>query len=258
MKNIFCYYNIVNPPEFYRPNDEISGVFYIENKGKKEKKLKKIEIRLYEVYQEYKVKNTTTKKFVRVGGEVTIVKVPETTASWVNRSKSLIKYKKKPKEIIKPGEIKEFPFKFKLPSTWSPKISQTFKDWHFALVFRKKTGLKTNLGATPNTAYYVLPIQKSVRPPSVSNTFQRKESESGKLVSIESEKSNKLTKLFNISSKVKIDDISNILNVQRSNLMDKLIDLSDRVSFEIEGDFLIVDENFLSKFLVELGKEFNL
>lgn len=38
MAKIYCSYTILNPQEIYNPGGLISGIFYIENKGKRRKK----------------------------------------------------------------------------------------------------------------------------------------------------------------------------------------------------------------------------
>ena len=50
--DIYCGYKIEKAPETLEPNDEIEGIFIIENRGKKDKKLKKAFIKINELYLE--------------------------------------------------------------------------------------------------------------------------------------------------------------------------------------------------------------
>ena len=40
--DIYCGYKIEKAPETLEPNDEIEGIFILENRGKKDKKLKQL------------------------------------------------------------------------------------------------------------------------------------------------------------------------------------------------------------------------
>ncbi|NVM19848.1 MAG: hypothetical protein HWN80_19250 [Candidatus Lokiarchaeota archaeon] len=245
MTKIYCYYTILNPKEVYNPNDKISGIFYIENKekeGSKDRLLKKIEIQLMEIYQErvsYEQKSLLT-------GEM------ETKYKWVNHQKKLQKYYYKKKYPIKPGEIKEFEFEMPLPKTWSPKVSGNLKDWHLALLFKQKTGMKLSLGKSPNTAYYVIPVQHSARPGSSPSIAGEKEEKSVILKEVEKHKLQKLANLVQISSKININDISEILKLKRTIILEKLIEWAGKYSLNIEGDYLVINEDKKSEFISAL------
>ena len=259
MGKIFCYYSILNAQHIYNPRDTIIGIFVIENKGKegkKDQKLKKVEIHLTENYEEFVVTQTTRSKMVVVRGKATMQKVPETHSEWHTRSKTLAKYQMKTVGLIKSGEIKEFPFEIQLPTTWTPKISGNLRDWHLALEFKQKTGMTVNLGSNPESAYYVLPVYNSTRPPSSSSSASETKLEKEYIKSVESQNLQKLAGLFKISSKIKIDDLVDILNLKRSLLIDKLIEWSDKFSFKIDGDFLTVSEESVSDFIEALEKQF--
>ena len=259
MGKIFCYYSILNAQQIYNPRDTITGIFVVENKGKegkKDQKLKKVEIHLTEKYQEFKVTQTTRSKIVVVKGQVTTQKVPKTHSAWYDHSKTLAKYQMKKVGLIKSGEIKEFPFEIQLPTTWAPKISGNLRDWHLALEFKQKTGMTLNLGSNPESAYYVLPINNSARPPSSPSSTSETKLEKEYIKSVESQNLQKLARLFKISSKIKIDDLVDMLNLKRSLLIDKLIEWSDKFSFKIDGDFLTVSEESVSDFIEALEKQF--
>ncbi|MFX1364065.1 MAG: hypothetical protein ACFFCE_14940 [Promethearchaeota archaeon] len=164
MVKIYCSYTITNPQEIYNPNDQISGIFYIESKekeGKKDKILKKVEIHLCEIYKE---KETDFDMAVGWG----------TKTEWFEYKRKIRKYEFKSNINIKSGEIKSYKFEIKLP-WWTPRVSEDIRDWHLALLFKQKTGMKLNLGKSPLNAYYVIPVLYSARPSSPISTAGRKE-----------------------------------------------------------------------------------
>ena len=95
--DVYCGYKIENAPETLKPNDEIEGIFIIENRGKKDLKLKKSYIEIKEIYL-----------------EKVITKNPETgeeTKSYPERRKELNEIQIVKGEKIKSGEKKELEFK---------------------------------------------------------------------------------------------------------------------------------------------------
>jgi len=150
--DIYCGYKIEKAPETLEPNDEIEGIFILENRGKKEKKLKKVFIRINELYL-----------------EKVIYKDPETgdeTKKYEERKKTM-----KTEEIVKgdklkAGEKKELEFKMKMPSSWSKKKKNKIKDWRLEMWFVQKSAMVASRGSHKDDATCVLPVKGSKRPPS--------------------------------------------------------------------------------------------
>ena len=150
--DIYCGYKIEKAPETLKPNDEIEGIFILENRGKKEKKLKKAFIRINELYL-----------------EKVIYKDPETgeeTKKYEERKKTM-----KTEEIVKgdklkAGERQELEFKMKMPSSWSKKKKNKIKDWRLEMWFVQKSAMVASRGSHKDDATCVLPVKGSKRPPS--------------------------------------------------------------------------------------------
>jgi len=150
--DIYCGYKIEKAPETLKPNDEIEGIFILENRGKKEKKLKKAFIRINELYL-----------------EKVIYKDPETgeeTKKYEERKKTM-----KTEEIVKgdklkAGERQELEFKMKMASSWSKKKKNKIKDWRLEMWFVQKSAMVASRGSHKDDATCVLPVKGSKRPPS--------------------------------------------------------------------------------------------
>ncbi len=105
--DIYCVYKIEKAPETLQPNDEIEGVFILENRDKKDKKLKKAILKINELYL-----------------EKVIYQDPESgeeTKKYEDRKKTLKEEELVKADKIKSGEKKEIKFKIKMPSFWSKK-----------------------------------------------------------------------------------------------------------------------------------------
>jgi len=260
MANIYCSYTILNPQRVYKPNDPISGIFYIQNKDKKwekERVLKKVEVHIYDIYKEYKPHKIRVRSWggVILRGRVRGF-VPErgggvTWKLWVDHQDRLGEYKFKRKHPIKPGETKEFKFEFKLP-TWAPKTSKKFRGWHLVLLFMQKTGLFLNLGKNPQAAFYIIPVQHSTKTGS-SVSSHGEEEKSLVLEAVKKEKLQKLRDLMQNSTKVTINDIIKILNLKRSEIIDRLGEWSKILSFNVEGDYVVFQKESISDFFNTLN-----
>ena len=130
---IYLRYEVNDPPNMVNPNDELSGTLYIENQDKKDKKIKKLFISCVEVYEEY-TKNT--------------------------------RYDLTTGEKIKSGDSKSYEFDIKLPGSWRKKKGEKLRSWHLTLQFMQKTGMMATLGANPDDALCVLPVEGSEASPS--------------------------------------------------------------------------------------------
>lgn len=143
MAKIKCGYEIYNTTKLVNPNDIIEGKLTLLNDSKKEKRFKRIEIRVMEKYEHFK----QSKNY----------------SGWRSKKKTLERYSIATEDLYQPDESKEYPFKIKLPPMWVPKTSTGFRDWHVTLDFRYKTGMLESTGAI-----CILPVLGSVRPPSYS------------------------------------------------------------------------------------------
>ncbi|MHA1298293.1 MAG: hypothetical protein ACTSO9_02495 [Candidatus Helarchaeota archaeon] len=146
MGKISCSFEITDPKEEYKPNNEISGKFLISSDEKKDKKLKNVEIWLVE----------------HPGpGE----QQPGNYGCLIDgigyHFRPIKKYKIAKGDKIAPGEVKSYDFTIKLPGTWRVRGGRGI-DWFLALIFMQKTGLSI----TPGTMC-VLPVQGSDRPSSI-------------------------------------------------------------------------------------------
>jgi hypothetical protein len=150
--DIYCGYKIEKAPETLEPNDEIEGIFILENRGKKEKKLKKGFIRINELYL-----------------EKVIYKDPETgeeTKKYEERKNTMKTEEIVKGDKIKAGEKKELDFNMKMPSSWSKKKRNKIKDWRLEMWFIQKSAMVASRGSHKDDATCVLPVKGSKRPPS--------------------------------------------------------------------------------------------
>ncbi|MFX1411116.1 MAG: hypothetical protein ACFFA6_12245 [Promethearchaeota archaeon] len=150
--DIYCGYKIENAPETLEPNDQIEGIFILENRGKKEKKLKKAFIRINELYL-----------------EKVIYRDPETgeeTKKYEDRKNTMKTEEIVKSDKIKAGEKKEIDFKIKMPSSWSKKKKNKIKDWRLEMWFIQKSAMVASRGSHKDDATCVLPVKGSKRSPS--------------------------------------------------------------------------------------------
>ncbi len=124
--DIYCGYKIEKAPETLEPNDEIEGIFIIENHGKKDKKLKKAFVRINELYLE---------KVIYRDAET-----GEETKKYEDRKKTM-----KTEEVIKGDKI---------------------KDWRLEMWFVQKSAMVASRGSHKDDATCILPVKGSKRPPS--------------------------------------------------------------------------------------------
>ncbi len=149
-------YEIKNPPLIVKPNDEIEGKIIITNGEKKDKKLKKLFIELYDMYTAL-----VTSRDPQSGEE---------TESWKDQKKELEQWNIASGEKIKSGEKKEYPFKIKLP-TWKKKKGKgkdddEYNNWRLELHFNQKTGMVASRGSEKKDGTCILPVKGSKATPS--------------------------------------------------------------------------------------------
>ncbi|MHA2007489.1 MAG: sporulation protein [Promethearchaeota archaeon] len=149
-------YEIKNPPLIVKPNDEIEGKIIITSGEKKDKKLKKVFIELYDMYTALV---TTTDP-----------QSGEESESWRDQKKELKQWDIASGEKLQSGEKKEYPFKIKLP-VWQKKKGKGKEDdkynkWRLELHFNQKTSMVASRGSEKNDATCILPIKGSKFTPS--------------------------------------------------------------------------------------------
>jgi len=149
-------YEIKDPPLIVKPNDELEGKIIVTNGEKKDKKLKKLFIELYDMH-----KALITSRDPQSGEE---------TESWRDQKKELKQWDIASGDKLKSGEKKEYPFKIKLP-TWQRKKGKgkdddKFDQWRLQLHFNQKTGMVASRGSQKNDATCILPVKGSKFNPS--------------------------------------------------------------------------------------------
>ncbi len=149
-------YEIKDPPLIVKPNDEIEGKIIVTNGEKKDKKLKKLFIELYDMYTALV---TTTNS-----------ETGEETESWVQKKKELKQWNIASGDKLKSGEKKEFPFKIQLPN-WQKKKGKgkegdEYNHWRMELHFNQKTGMVASRGSQKKDATCILPVKGSKSDPS--------------------------------------------------------------------------------------------
>ena len=150
--DIYCGYKIEKAPETLEPNDEIEGIFIIENRGKKDKKLKKAFVRINELYLE---------KVIYRDAET-----GEETKKYEDRKKTMKTEEVIKGDKIKAGEKKEIKFKITMPSSWSRKKKNKIKDWRLEMWFVQKSAMVASRGSHKDDATCILHVKGSKRPPS--------------------------------------------------------------------------------------------
>ena len=149
-------YEIKDPPLIVKANDEIEGKIIITSGEKKDKKLKKVFIELYDMYTAL-----ITSRDPQSGEE---------TESWRDQKKELKQWDIASGEKLKSGEKKEYPFKIKLP-TWQKKKGKgkeddEYNNWRLELHFNQKTGMVASRGSDKKDGTCILPVKGSKATPS--------------------------------------------------------------------------------------------
>lgn len=74
---------------------------------------------------------------------------------------------------------------------------------------------------------------------------------------IERKNLEKLSKLLQISTKIKIEDMTTLLKMKRSELIEKLIEWADKFSYQIDGDYISIQKDEISNFIELLDNKFD-
>ncbi|MBN1800629.1 MAG: zinc ribbon domain-containing protein [Candidatus Lokiarchaeota archaeon] len=169
MGKMICKYEILNHKENFYPNDEIEGIFYIENQEEKDKKLKSVGVQLIDSVDKY----VTTIDHV-TGNE---------TSEWKTFQKTKEKLQLAKGDLIRSGETKQYQFKVNMPKKWKVMSGGKFKNWHLALIFKYKSGIISSQGDNKFNSTYVIPVQGSQLPSHASSIKKEENSEDMKFCS---------------------------------------------------------------------------
>ncbi len=162
---VYVGYEMKDPPLIVNPNDELEGTMIIRNDDKKDKKLKKAFIELYEIYDEKRKK--------------TDPETGEVSEYWQSDVGNSIKtFDISAGEKLKAGEEKKYKFKIKLP-TWQRKKGKgkdddRYGNWRIELHFNQKTKMVASRGSDKRAATCVLPAKGTKQPPSFGDPKKAK------------------------------------------------------------------------------------
>ena len=145
-------YEIKDKPLIVKEDDKLVGKIIVTNGEKKDKKLKKLYIELYEIYDAHWV-NTNSE-------------TGEETEGWRTTKKELKQWDIASGEKLKSGEKQEFKFDIQLPKWQRKKGKDKFKNWQLELHFNQKTGMVASRGSNKTDATCVLPVKGSKGTPS--------------------------------------------------------------------------------------------
>jgi hypothetical protein len=149
-------YEIKDKPLIVKEDDKLEGKIIVTNGEKKDKKLKKLFIELYEIYDA-----KMTRRDPETG---------ETSEYWGGQKKELKQWDIASGEKLKSGEKQEYKFDIQLPK-WQVKKGKgkeedKFNNWRLELHFNQKTGMVASRGSEKNDATCILPVKGSKSTPS--------------------------------------------------------------------------------------------
>ena len=73
---------------------------------------------------------------------------------------------------------------------------------------------------------------------------------------ISAENIEKLRDILNISNRIKLERVQNILNLDDKSFNKKIIEWANEFGFRIDGEYLIVNEETVSDFIDRLDEQF--
>lgn len=150
VKKILVSYKVDNAQGNYKPGMNVSGKIWVESQEDKEMTLKAVNVRFRESWEQYATQKSGNTK----------------TSGWFPRAKAKKGFPVAEKEIIAPGETKEYDFSYDIPE-FSPRIKKNIRNWWVGLFFLIKTGIVSSMGARPVDAFFLLPCDGSEAPLSV-------------------------------------------------------------------------------------------
>ena len=134
---MYIRYDILNTKYNYSLGDELSGTFWVENKGVYDKKLKRVVVKIVEFYYKH---------------ECVIFKHVWNPIMNTLREKIIDK-----KKIIKAGETKEYEFSIKIPKRLEISKERNIKEWNLTLCFFEKTGMMSTTGVD-GEGVFIIPM----------------------------------------------------------------------------------------------------
>jgi len=63
----------------------------------------------------------------------------------------------------------------------------------------------------------------------------------------------KITRIMKVSTRVNLDRMQDVLNMDKTLFNNKIFEWADEFEFKIDGDYLIVNQDSVSKFLASLN-----
>lgn len=164
LTKIHVSYELDDEPLIVKPGDKLSGKVIVKNKGKKDKKLKKLFVRLVEKYKQLE--------------ESTDSETGEKTTHWAKKKNTLQKLELAKKDKIDSGDKQEFKFDMTLPN-WKRKKGKgksddKYDNWHLSLYFVQKTGMVASRGSDKKDATCILPVKGGMVAPSFGDPKEGK------------------------------------------------------------------------------------
>jgi len=153
---IHVTYELKDKPLIVKEDDTLEGKIIVTSEEKKDKKLKKLFIELFEIYDAL-----ITSRDPETGEE---------SESWVKQKKELKQWDIAKGEKIKSGEKQEYKFEIQLPK-WQRKKGKgkegdKYNHWRLELHFNQKTGMVASRGSNKSDATCILPVKGSKMTPS--------------------------------------------------------------------------------------------
>lgn len=134
MGRISVRYKINDPKSIYKPGDAISGKMWVENRAKKEKKLKIVYIGLISSYY---------KDSYHFNNDMPTIKTLE---KWVMDEQS----------SIRSGQTKQYDFDLTLPDDFGYPKDPNIKNWILGLGFVQQTGRELSLGSNKADGVFLI------------------------------------------------------------------------------------------------------
>ncbi len=73
----------------------------------------------------------------------------------------------------------------------------------------------------------------------------------------ERERREKIERIMQVSSRIRLDTMRDVLNLEPKIFHERLIDWAEEFGFEIDGDYLNVNKDRVSDFIEKLDKQFS-
>ncbi|MHA1149765.1 MAG: zinc ribbon domain-containing protein [Promethearchaeota archaeon] len=141
-------FKITNRQDLYHFNENVKGIYILENIDEKPIKIKTIEVHIAEFYQK-----KVQKKF-----PTSTPGLMETRDVWKFELNTLNKEVLQKKVELRPNANIEIEFSISLPKKWVPKKSDSIKDWGLGLFFFHKENKNLSLGGKIERSAFLLKV----------------------------------------------------------------------------------------------------